>query len=46
MALQFIDHDFSKSTGGTDGDFVPIPVPKVPCLDPLFPSHELDGALE
>jgi hypothetical protein len=26
---QFIDHDFSKSTGGTAGDFVPIPVPKV-----------------
>ena len=26
---QFIDHDFSKSTGGTAGDFVPIPGPKV-----------------
>ncbi len=30
--VQFIDHDMSKSTGGTSGDFVPIAVPKVRAL--------------
>jgi hypothetical protein len=30
--MQFIDHDMSKSTGGTSGDFVPIAVPKVRAL--------------